>query len=118
MSSKSEVIIADLLYSKGVTEYVYEGKLVAPDGTFRYPDFTIEDAATGQRVYWEHLGMMHDPDYRGRWEKKLEWYESQDILPYDRGGGPGGTLLITRDDEQGGIDSGRLERIVDEVFGR
>lgn len=117
VSSKSEVIIADLLYSKGVGDYLYEEKLVAPDGSFRYPDFTIDDAATGQRVYWEHLGMMHDPDYRARWERKLEWYKFQDILPYNEGGGSGGTLLITRDDEQGDIDSGRLEQLVEEVFG-
>jgi ATP-dependent exoDNAse (exonuclease V) alpha subunit len=117
VESKSEVIIADLLYSKGIEDYLYGAKLVAPDGTFRYPDFTIDDAATGQRVYWEHLGMLHDPDYRARWETKLKWYKAQDILPYDDGGGSGGTLLTTRDDEQGGIDSEQLEQVVDEVFG-
>lgn len=114
--SKSEVIIADLLYTKGFTEYLYEARLVGKDGSVRYPDFTIDDAETGRKVYWEHLGLMHDPEYRARWEKKLAWYRDQDILPHGEGGGSGGTLVITRDDEQGGIDSGRLEQLVEEVF--
>jgi hypothetical protein len=36
--SKSEVIIADLLYSKGI-EFQYEQVLVGADGTERWPDF-------------------------------------------------------------------------------
>ncbi len=114
--SKSEVIIADLLYTKGFTEYLYEARLVGQDGSVRYPDFTVDDTETGQKVYWEHLGMMHDPEYRARWNKKLAWYRDQDILPHEEGGGSGGTLVITRDDEQGGIDSGQLEQLVEEVF--
>ncbi|MBA2712202.1 MAG: ATP-binding domain-containing protein [Rubrobacteraceae bacterium] len=115
--SKSEVIIADLLYAKGFTEYLYEGTLVGNDGSVRYPDFTIDDAETGQKVYWEHLGMMHDPEYRARWENKLAWYRDQNILPFGEGNGSNGTLVITRDDEQGGIDSRRLEQLIEEVFG-
>ncbi len=118
--SKSEVIIANLLYNEvfkeGFGDYRYEEPLVA-GGSVRYPDFTIEDAATGTTVYWEHLGMMHDPEYRARWEKKLEWYREQDILPHEEGGGSQGTLVITRDDEQGGIDSERLKRLIGELFG-
>ncbi len=114
--SKSEVIIADLLYARGFTEYLYEARLVGRDGSVRYPDFTIDDVETGQKVYWEHLGMMHDPEYRARWDKKLVWYREQDILPHEEGGGSGGTLVVTRDDEQGGINSGQLEQLVEEVF--
>ncbi|MBA3635000.1 MAG: AAA family ATPase [Actinomycetota bacterium] len=115
--SKSEVIIADLLYTKGFTEYLYEARLVGRDGSVRYPDFTIDDVETGQKVYWEHLGMMHDPEYRARWEKKLAWFRDQHILPFEEGNGSNGTLVITRDDEQGGISSEQLEQRVDEVFG-
>lgn len=84
----------------------------------RYPDFTIEDAESGLRVYWEHLGMLHDPAYRDRWERKLAWYWEQGILPWEEGGGPNGALVITRDDERGGVDSAEFERIVREVLGR
>lgn len=113
--SKSEVIIADLLYSKDL-DYEYEQKLVAPDGTSRYPDFTIEDSETGVTVFWEHLGMLFDPVYRSRWERKLDWYGSQDIRLADQNGER--QLLVTQDDERGGIDSAAIESLISKTFGR
>ena len=100
--SKSEVIIANLLYEAGV-DYSYELSFIGNDGKKRYPDFTIEDADSGQLILWEHLGMLKDPGYRERWNNKLAWYRSQEILPSDEGGGSRGTLIITRDDDRGGI---------------
>ena len=52
--SKSEVIIANLLHALGIT-YAYEQPFTGQDGSVRYPDFTIEDAETGRRVFLEHL---------------------------------------------------------------
>ena len=115
--SKSEVIIADLLYSKGI-DYQYEAPFIGNDGSRRYPDFTFEDAELGLQVYWEHLGLMQQPDYRRRWEAKLAWYRAQDVLPHSEGGGSGGTLIITQDDANGGIQSNEIERLVERVLGR
>jgi len=114
--SKSEVIIADLLFSKGLP-YQYEKPLSLGDGGTRYPDFTIEDAEMGNVVYWEHLGMLQLPAYRARWERKLAWYRANGILPREEGEGENGTLIVTRDDEQGGIDSAKIEALVSEAFG-
>jgi len=113
--SKSEVIIADNLLSQGI-EYVYEKKLATADGTERYPDFTIEDTESGVTYYWEHLGLLHEEGYRLRWERKLKWYESQKILPYEKGGGENGTLIITRDTEEGGIKSDLISKLITEIF--
>jgi hypothetical protein len=55
--SKSEVIIADLLDGLGLP-YAYEQPFTAPDGSVRYPDFTIDDAETGRRLLIEHLGIV------------------------------------------------------------
>jgi hypothetical protein len=112
--SKSEVIIADNLLSGGV-EYVYEKKLVGSDGMERYPDFTIEDES-GSLYYWEHLGMLHEETYRKQWERKLKWYRSQGILPYEEGGGEKGTLIITQDTEKGGISSEQIKKLIEEIF--
>jgi len=60
--SKSEVIIADLLFSKGL-EFEYE-KPLEIDGERRLPDFTITDSDSGVSYYWEHLGMLQRPSYR------------------------------------------------------
>jgi hypothetical protein len=56
------VIIADLLYSNGI-EFTYERELVL-GGSKRLPDFTIDDADTGETFYWEHLGMLNNDRYR------------------------------------------------------
>lgn len=106
--SKSEVVIADLLYSLKV-DYRYEKELVASDGSKRLPDFTIDDPASGLKAYWEHLGMLDQRTYRERWEKKLAWYRSHGIKPIEEGGGPQGTLVTSRDDARGGIDSQEIE---------
>ena len=68
--SKSEVIVADRLADLNV-DYVYEKELTI-NGVSKFPDFTIEDAESGTTFYWEHCGMLHDPDYSARWEKKLQ----------------------------------------------
>ena len=112
MRSKSEVIIADLLYAKGI-DYAYERPFYGKEGSRRVPDFTIEDAETGATVYWEHLGLLTDPTYRQRWERKQEWYAKQGIV---EGGGSAGRLVITKDDLRGGINSAEIEQVIGEVF--
>lgn len=114
--SKSEVIIADRLTTKGV-EYSYERPLQLRDAT-KYPDFTIEDDDTGITYYWEHLGMLQDEGYRSRWEAKLQWYRENKILPFDEGGGENGTLIITSDDEYGGINVQDIDDLIKRVLGR
>ena len=114
--SKSEVIIADLLYSKNI-EFQYEHVLVGDDGRERWPDFTISDDTTGTKIYWEHLGMLHRPSYRRNWEKKLKWYRSNGVLPREEGGGPNGTLVTTQDDADGSISSFDIEEMVEDLLG-
>ncbi len=113
--SKSEVIIADLLFSKGIP-FEYERELRMTDGSRRAPDFTVEDDTTGTTFYWEHLGMLKRPSYRRRWEKKLAWYRSHDILPVDEGGGSAGTLVTTEDGDDGSISSADIEELIDELL--
>ena len=82
--SKSEVIIANMLHERNI-DYVYEKELQL-GGESRYPDFTIEDDDSGLVYYWEHCGMLHDPEYRARWELKLGWYKKHGIVPHEEGG--------------------------------
>lgn len=112
--SKSEVIIADHLANKGI-DYRYEQPLTI-EGVTKYPDFTVEDMESGLTYYWEHCGMLHVPTYRRRWEEKLAWYRTHDILPYEEGGGDRGILIITRDEANGSIDSSKITKLMAEVL--
>ena len=53
--SKSEVIVANLLHSFNLM-YAYEQPFTGRAGSVRYPDFTIGGAASGRRIFLEHLG--------------------------------------------------------------
>ena len=113
--SKSELVIADKLHARGI-DYSYEERLVLPNGRERYPDFTIEDPASGTTFYWEHLGMLADPEYRSRWERKRKEYIGAGIRPHEDGGGPEGTLIETHDDPGGGLDSNHIANLIGELL--
>ena len=72
--SKSEVIIANMLYEQGV-EYEYEKKLFYDKDKWMEPDFTIK-MEDGKEIYWEHLGMIGVESYDKRWKEKLEIYRT------------------------------------------
>ena len=113
--SKSELVIADKLHSRGI-DYAYEQPLVLGSDRVRYPDFTLADHASGVTFYWEHLGLLNDPSYRARWERKRAEYLACGIRPHEDGGGPEGTLIETRDDSAGGLDATAIARIIDGVL--
>lgn len=70
--SKSEVIIANMLFESGIESIKYEEPLFSSDGSFYLPDFTIK--WKGRTYFWEHLGMLEKQDYKKRWEQKEKWY--------------------------------------------
>lgn len=113
--SKSELLIAEALLSAGV-DFEYE-KPLNLGGAIRYPDFTIEDEISGRTVYWEHLGMLDQEDYRNRWEKKLAWYRANGVHSLNEAK-PGAAVLITTVDSNGvGLDMAYVKRIIAEVCG-
>jgi hypothetical protein len=84
--SKSEVIIANLLQQDEI-EFEYEKRLVAPDGSFYLPDFTL--SIRGEEYYWEHLGLLENEDYNNHWKNKKAWYNKhfpEQLLTTEDGG--------------------------------
>lgn len=95
-------------------DYLYEEPLRGGDGSLRFPDFTIDlSAEMGIRVFIEHLGLLHDPDYRRRWEQKVEWYASNQITEE---GGENGILIISRDGPNEPMDCPALKVRLEEVL--
>ncbi len=78
--SKSEVIIANLLYEYGIP-YKYECPVYLEGLGNVYPDFTILNIHTREIIYWEHFGMMDDPEYAKKSLDKILLYELNDIFP-------------------------------------
>lgn len=105
--SKSEVIIANALYSNGI-EYEYEPELQI-EGKIKRPDFKIIDADTGAVWYWEHCGMMSDEKYAKRWHDKEKFYEKNGIIK-------GKNLIVTEEYLNEGIDSSEIDSIVKSTF--
>ncbi|MFG2099903.1 AAA family ATPase [Micromonospora echinaurantiaca] len=111
--SKSEVIIANLLRQLNAV-YKYEEPFTGDDGRTVRPDFTIE-TDLGDTVYWEHLGMLTDPRYATKWAEKKTWYVGNGVLPYEEGGGPCGTLVIT--DDLNGVDVPKWRELARKALG-
>ena len=82
--SKSEVIIANILYQhrKDIL-YKYEKPLeVIENGRKKtvYPDFTIMNVNTGKVVYWEHAGLMDDAVYVNDFVRKMNLYMTNGLM--------------------------------------
>lgn len=107
--SKSEVIIANMLCDNGITDFLYEEKLVLGD-TYKLPDFTFKDAASGSYIIWEHLGMLGREDYRTAWEEKKKLYAAYGFSEENM------NLIITMDSPDGGIDSQIIQDKIEEYL--
>ena len=106
--SKSEVIIANMLYEAGI-EYEYEKELDLGEDGIRIPDFTIDDAESGTCFYWEHCGMLGDASYNSHWQVKKALYEKHYIVEGDN-------LIVSQDSLNGGIDSASIKALIDKYL--
>ena len=106
--SKSEVIIANLLYKhRKDLDYKYERplRLQAKNGEeiTIHPDFTIINKHTGEIYYYEHAGKMDDPKYATDFVKKMELYMANNIwqgkellVTYEAAGAPLSTQCVRK----------------------
>lgn len=124
LRSKSELLIYQRLLDKGI-EPEYEKKIIIKE-VEKLPDFTIENPDKGITYFWEHCGMMHDQEYRERWEEKYAWYLENDIKLWNEGGGKNGVLIVTEDKPmtiedgsvRGAISIKEIDELLKQVFGR
>lgn len=77
--SKSEQLIAEQLHGAGVP-FRYEQVLRIGPVTL-VPDFTFQDR-TGGLFFWEHAGMMDQPNYEQRHQSRMMDYRSIGIVPW------------------------------------
>ena len=107
--SKSEVIIANILYKhRQELLYKYERPLtLIVDGKEKivYPDFTIMNVNTGKIIYWEHAGRMDDVHYVGDFVKKMNAYVANNLYI-------GKDVVLTFETQGNPLDIGIVRQLV------
>lgn len=106
--SKSEVIIADTLARHGIP-YRYEYPLELKNGHIIHPDFLCLNVRTRAEFYWEHFGLMDDPDYLERTLGKLKDFAENKILP-------GKNLLFTMESTACKLSTRQIENLINEFL--
>ena len=82
MRSKSEVIIANILYLLGIP-YHYEYPLELINGRIIYVDFLILDVKNRKEIWYEHFGMMGDMAYADPNTDRFNDIVAAGLLPGD-----------------------------------
>lgn len=102
--SKSEVMIADALKQAGIP-YRYECPLQLGNMTI-HPDFCILRVRDRETLYWEHLGMMDDPEYCNNAIHRIRCYEYYGIYP-------GINLILSMETSQIPINTAVIRKLID-----
>ncbi len=107
--SKSELIIADRLKSAGIP-YYYERKFTFYNEENRdtetwFPDFQMFNVRTRKKYYWEHFGIMDNPDYCASCQYKLETYSKHGIVM-------GNNLIVTMESSKHNLNVSYIDRLI------
>lgn len=105
--SKSEALIAFALDLAKVP-FHYEEILDLGDKKTA-PDFTILHPRTGEKMYWEHFGMMDDSTYAVETYRKLVLYGQNGIVP-------GKNLIYTMETNEEPLSISEVQRLVTYYF--
>lgn len=104
--SKSEVIIADILFLKGI-EYHYEENLRIGTETIA-PDFKVAVASQQRFRRIEHFGMIGDSKYLEECLWKIRLYVSNGYVPVD-------DVIFTFDTQDGEIDAQLIGQAIERL---
>ena len=105
--SKSEAMIDTVLFQHNIA-FRYECILQLDDLTL-YPDFTIMHPVTNKIYYWEHFGMMDNPQYAKNAFSKLQIYNSNNIIPTVN-------LITTFETKEAPLDLYNIEKTINYFF--
>lgn len=102
--SKSEIIIANILNKYNIP-YKYERPLYLKDYVTMHPDFTVLNARTRKEIFFEHFGMMDDPQYAEAAINKLETYAKNGVFIGDN-------LIATFESKQKPLNQKMVETMI------
>lgn len=107
LKSKSEKIIADKLHNYGI-KFKYESPL-ALNGKNYWPDFTIYSKKLRKKIYWEHLGLIDNENYKKKNFYKINIYILNGIIPGDN-------LILTFESQNMMLNDRVIETMIKEYF--
>lgn len=105
--SKSEAIIANLLYDRKIP-YHYEENLILGNKLIA-PDFKIAVHTENRFKLLEHCGMISDAVYREKFKQRLEQYILSGYMPWR-------DVFFTFDDVDGNIDTKAILLMIENYF--
>ena len=103
LRSKSEYMIDTALFSAGIA-FRYECKLTINEIQF-FPDFTIFLPHQQKLIYWEHFGMMDNPDYANKALHKLKFFTENGLILNQN-------LIVTFETSKFPLTYGHIEGII------
>ena len=106
--SKAEMKIADALFESNIP-YKMDVEFGVDNFTSYWVDFQIINPNTGEFFYWEHMGMMNNPDYVSKNIKKLDYYASKGLYP-------GKNLILTFENNEYKLDERHIQRIIKDLL--
>ncbi len=106
--SKSELIIADRLYMAKVP-YRYEAPTSTSLTDIFYPDFTVLNKRTKKEYYWEHFGMMDNPQYCAACMDRINQYAQGDYYQ-------GENLIITYESATKPLKTKYIDWLIDKYL--
>ena len=109
--SKSEIIIADLLQQKKVP-FLYESPVELKTYFGKkifHPDFYCLNLRTRQEFYWEHFGMMDDPEYSANAVGKLKIFNENHFKQ-------GKNLIITMESQSNPLTAKETLRVIEDFL--
>ncbi len=106
--SKSEALICDMVTDEGIP-IIYDA-VIQIGGQIVSPDFLLLSPLNYRLYYWEHLGLLDDPQY-------LESNAGKFIKYKDAGIHPGIQLITTLETENSPLDISAARHLVRMYFG-
>ena len=106
--SKSEKIVADLMYEMGIP-YLYEYPVHTEGFGTVYPDFKILKLSTREEVFLEYFGMMDDSAYCRRALEKIQEFARNGLIL-------GKNLYAIFESQDVPIDTNLVEKVLKEFI--
>lgn len=107
LRSKSESMVDTSLFLHKIP-FRYECALTLGETTI-FPDFTISHPKTGETIYWEHFGVIDNPNYSKNAYQKMQLYTNYGIIPSYQ-------LITTFETKEQPLTGYFIEKVIEHYF--